>query len=118
MTGDPMTSSHDRLNAFSAAVLDLVDRIPPGRVMTFGAIAEHLGQGGPRGVGGVMARHGYDVAWWRVVRANGTLPTYLMIDAQPHWIIERTPTRRGLVNVRAASWWPRNEPASHDQYAI
>jgi alkylated DNA nucleotide flippase Atl1 len=112
MTGNPMTDGHDRFSAFSTAVLDLVDRIPPGRVMTFGAIAEHLGQGGPRGVGGVMARHGYDVAWWRVVRADGTLPAYLMIDAQPHWIIEHTATRHGLVNVREALWLPSSEPAT------
>jgi hypothetical protein len=58
-----------------------------------------------------MARHGYDVAWWRVVRVDGTLPTYLMINAQPHWIIERTPTRRGLVNVHKALWLPSAEPA-------
>lgn len=96
----------DPLEELSDLVLDVVDRIPPGRVMTFGAIADHLGRGGPRGVAGVMARHGFEVTWWRVVRADGTLPPYLMVDAQPHWLIEGTPIRRGLVDVRQALWLP------------
>ena len=91
---------------FAAAVLDVVDRIPPGRVMTYGDIAEYLQRGGPRGVGGVMAREGAAVTWWRVVRANGTLPAHLVVDAQEHWYIEGTPLRRGVVDVEAARWWP------------
>jgi alkylated DNA nucleotide flippase Atl1 len=91
---------------FSAAIADLVDRIPPGRVMTYGAISEHLGYGGPRGVGGVMSRDGLAMCWWRVVRADGTLASHLMIDAQQHWSIEGTPTRRGIVDVTRALWCP------------
>ncbi|MBE7161262.1 MAG: MGMT family protein, partial [Williamsia herbipolensis] len=83
---------------FAALVLDVVDRIPPGRVMTYGDIAEYLQRGGPRGVGGVMAREGAAVTWWRVVRANGTLPAHLVVDAQEHWHIEGTPLRRGVVD--------------------
>lgn len=91
---------------FAAAVLDVVDAIPPGRVMTYGDIAEYLQRGGPRGVGGVMAREGAAVTWWRVVRANGTLPAHLVVDAQEHWHIEGTPLRRGVVDVATARWWP------------
>jgi alkylated DNA nucleotide flippase Atl1 len=91
---------------FATLVLDVVDRIPPGRVMTYGDIAEYLQRGGPRGVGGVMAREGAAVTWWRVVRANGTLPAHLVVDAQEHWHIEGTPLRRGVVDVEAARWWP------------
>ncbi|MGZ8176550.1 MGMT family protein [Williamsia sp. SKLECPSW1] len=91
---------------FAALVLDVVDAIPPGRVMTYGDIAEYLQRGGPRGVGGVMAREGAAVTWWRVVRANGTLPAHLVVDAQEHWHIEGTPLRRGVVDVEAARWWP------------
>ncbi|HVU92490.1 MAG TPA: MGMT family protein [Jatrophihabitans sp.] len=91
---------------FTADVLAVVDRIPAGRVMTYGAIAEYLGRGGPRGVGGVMARDGAAVAWWRVVRANGTLPAHLMPDAQEHWYVEGTALRRGIVDVVQAAWWP------------
>ena len=91
---------------FTEDVLAVVERIPPGRVMTYGAIAEHLGRGGPRGVGGVMARDGDAVPWWRVVRANGTLPAHLMMDAQEHWYVEGTALRRGIVDVAQAHWFP------------
>jgi alkylated DNA nucleotide flippase Atl1 len=100
----------DAYEEFSAAVLDIVDAIPAGRVMTYGLIAELLGTGGPRGVGAVMARDGRSVPWWRVVRANGTLPAHLMIEAQQHWYLEGTATRRGIVDVGQALWWPRTAP--------
>ncbi|MGF1429968.1 MGMT family protein [Kitasatospora sp. LaBMicrA B282] len=61
------------LPPFAELVLDLVDRIPSGRVMTYGDVAEYLGQGGPRQVGRVMTLYGGTVAWWRVVRADGAL---------------------------------------------
>ncbi|WP_442910961.1 MGMT family protein [Kitasatospora sp. NBC_01266] len=61
------------LPPFAELVLELVDRIPPGRVMTYGDVAEYLEQGGPRQVGTVMARYGGTVAWWRVIRADGAL---------------------------------------------
>ncbi|MEU0498775.1 MGMT family protein [Mycobacterium sp. NPDC006124] len=96
----------DAYDGFVEAVLGVVDRIPPGCVMTYGDIAGYLLQGGPRGVGGVMARHGLAVTWWRVVRANGTLPSHLMIEAQTQWLHEGTPLRRGIVDVDAARWWP------------
>ena len=58
---------------FASSVLDVVDSIPPGRVMSYGDIAEYVGQGGPRQVGQVMALWGGGVPWWRVVRADGAL---------------------------------------------
>lgn len=80
-------------------VLDLVARIPPGRVMAYGDVAacladseipeesgepgdpgERGGPGtpaeavrlGPRQVGRIMALYGGGVPWWRVLRADGT----------------------------------------------
>lgn len=62
------------------AVLDVVEAIPAGRVMTYGAIAEvvgHvLGRGGPRQVGTVLSRAGSGVPWWRVVNASGAPPRH------------------------------------------
>jgi len=52
-------------------VLALVDRVPQGRVTTYGALAREVGRGGPRQVGRVMSLHGDAVAWWRVVHADG-----------------------------------------------
>ncbi|GAA1269047.1 hypothetical protein GCM10009665_67030 [Kitasatospora nipponensis] len=61
------------LPPFAELVLDVVDRIPAGRVMTYGDVAEYLEQGGPRQVGRVLALYGSAVAWWRVIRADGAL---------------------------------------------
>src|SRR5579875_3811942 len=57
---------------FVGDVLDVVDAIPPGRVMSYGDVAACLGRGGPRQVGRVMAVWGGAVAWWRVVHADGS----------------------------------------------
>jgi alkylated DNA nucleotide flippase Atl1 len=56
---------------YAERVLDVVEHIPPGRVLAYGDIAELLGEGGPRQVGHVMAVWGSAVSWWRVVRASG-----------------------------------------------
>ncbi len=56
---------------FAERVLDLVDTIPPGRVLAYSDVAAMLGEGGPRAVGTVMARFGSGVPWHRVVRADG-----------------------------------------------
>ncbi len=57
--------------AYVEAVLRAVERIPPGRVATYGDLAAAVGRGGPRQVGTVMSRFGAAVPWWRVVRADG-----------------------------------------------
>jgi alkylated DNA nucleotide flippase Atl1 len=57
---------------FAERVLDVVERIPPGRVLSYGDIADLLGDGGPRRVGRVLGRDGSAVPWWRVLRADGT----------------------------------------------
>ncbi|HUP99399.1 MAG TPA: MGMT family protein [Aeromicrobium sp.] len=96
------------MDDFTEAVLAFVERVPPGRVVTYGLIADHLGnagyRGGARHVGRVMSLEGAAVPWWRVVRADGTLPPHLMVDAQQAWAEENTPVRRGRVDVRAAIW--------------
>ena len=89
---------------FTERVLELVERVPPGRVVTYGLIADAIGHGGARQVGRVMSLEGAAVSWWRVVRANGTLPSHLMTDAQQHWQDEGTPVRNGRVDVPAALW--------------
>jgi alkylated DNA nucleotide flippase Atl1 len=57
--------------AYALSVLDLVARIPRGKVMTYGDVAEYLGSGSARTVGMVMAKHGHEVCWHRVLRASG-----------------------------------------------
>ena len=56
---------------YAISVLELVARIPRGKVMTYGDVAEYLGSGSARTVGMVMAKHGREVPWHRVLRASG-----------------------------------------------
>jgi alkylated DNA nucleotide flippase Atl1 len=90
-------------------VLSLVERIPPGRVMSYGAIADYLGQGGPRQVGTVMAQYGGGVPWHRVVTANGRTPPGHEREALRRLRAEGTPLRGDKVDMREAAWYPRSE---------
>lgn len=89
------------------AVLSIVERVPPGRVTTYGAIADAIGVGGPRQGGAVMAAYGGPVPWWRVVRADGSLPPCHDDRARRAYREEATPLRpSGRVDLKAAAWWP------------
>ena len=92
-------------------VLGCVERVPRGRVTTYGAIAEAvgavLGGGGPRQVGSVMSAYGGPVPWWRVVRADGSLPPSHQGEARQAYLEEATPMRpSGNVDLRRAFFRP------------
>ncbi|MEU0394272.1 MGMT family protein [Streptomyces sp. NPDC006208] len=98
---------------YAERVLEVADLIPSGRVMTYGDIAEWLGEGGPRQVGRAMALYGGAVPWWRVVRADGTVLPGHEIEALQHYRAEGTPLRdapRGAddhvprIDMRRARW--------------
>jgi alkylated DNA nucleotide flippase Atl1 len=96
---------------YTEKVLACVERIPPGRVTTYGAIAEvvgaELGGGGPRQVGAVMATYGGPVPWWRVVRADGSLPASHQDEARQAYLEEGTPLRAsGRIDLARAFWRP------------
>ena len=78
-------------DGFVEAVLAVVADIPPGAVATYGDVAALLGSRGARAVGQVMARHGSDAPWWRVVRAGGRPPAGHAAAARPHYDAEGTP---------------------------
>ena len=89
------------------AVLSLVEQVPPGRVTTYGSIASHLGSGGPRQVGRVMALHGGPVPWWRVVRADGRPPPCHDGEVVERYRQEGTPLRpTGRLDLERAFWSP------------
>jgi methylated-DNA-protein-cysteine methyltransferase related protein len=92
------------------AVLDLVERIPPGRVMTYGAIADALaeaaGRASPRQVGTIMARYGSAVPWHRVVNATGRLVPGNEEAARRRHAAEGTPMRGDRVDIGVAAWHP------------
>jgi alkylated DNA nucleotide flippase Atl1 len=82
------------IDDYAARVLDVVDSIKPGTVMSYGDVAELLGSGGPRQVGRVLALWGGGVAWWRVVRADGILLRGHERAALARYEAENTPLRQ------------------------
>jgi alkylated DNA nucleotide flippase Atl1 len=83
----------DALPEYAERVLEVAELIPPGRVMTYGDVAEWLEEGGPRQVGRVMALYGGAVPWWRVVRADGHLLPGHELRALDHYRAEGTPLK-------------------------
>ena len=97
--------------AWVEAVLQVVEEIPPGRVLSYGEVAllvaERLGSGGgPRQVGQVMARYGAAVPWWRVVRADGQPVRGLEAEASERLRAEGTPMRGPRVVLAEARYRP------------
>ncbi|GHH81560.1 hypothetical protein GCM10018793_39210 [Streptomyces sulfonofaciens] len=104
---------HGDLPDYAERVLEVAELIPPGRVMTYGDVAEWLEEGGPRQVGRVMALYGAAVPWWRVVRADGALLPGHELDALAHYRAEATPLRQAghaseghmpRIDMRRARW--------------
>ncbi|WLW52362.1 MGMT family protein [Streptomyces sp. SX92] len=91
--GEPVEPA-DALPEYAERVLDVAEGIPPGRVMTYGDVAEWLEEGGPRQVGRVMALYGGAVPWWRVVRADGALLPGHELEALGHYRAEGTPLKQ------------------------
>ncbi|MEV0262655.1 MGMT family protein [Streptomyces sp. NPDC050617] len=103
----------DELPEYAERVLAVAEEIPAGRVMTYGDVAEWLGEGGPRQVGRVMALYGGAVPWWRVVRADGAMLPGSELRALGHYRDEATPLRTAprsaeghvpRIDMRRARW--------------
>jgi len=90
--------------AYVEQVLRLVEAVPPGRVTTYGDLAEMVGRGGPRQVGTVLARHGSGVPWWRVIRADGRPADGLAERALQLLGDEGVPVRDGRVRLVSVRW--------------
>src|SRR5215467_8649119 len=100
---------------FAERVLGVAERIPAGQVMSYGDIAEYLGEAGPRQVGRVMSQWGGGVAWWRVIHADGSFLAGHEREALARYLEEGTPLRRGRdgtitgVDMRRARWLSGDE---------
>ena len=70
--------------AFHRAVVETVRALQPGEVVSYGEVARRAGfPRRARGVGNVLAAcFSDDLAWWRVVRADGKL---VSPNAQRQW---------------------------------
>ncbi|WSS00750.1 MGMT family protein [Streptomyces goshikiensis] len=109
VTYGTMCRMSEELPAYAERVLDAAERIPPGRVMTYGDVAEWLDEGGPRQVGRVMALYGGAVPWWRVVRSDGRPLPGSERRALEHYRTESTPLRETAtgeqrLDMRRARW--------------
>ncbi len=74
-TAKPCRPTYPPLHTY-ATIYAVVQRIPPGRVSSYGRVALLAGfPGQARLVGyalhALQARHGEDVPWWRVLNRNG-----------------------------------------------
>lgn len=78
---------------FVSRVLEVVESIPAGHVMTYGEVAATIGSRAARAVGTVMARYGSEVAWWRVIRSGGHPPLAHEDRALVHYEAESTPLK-------------------------
>ncbi len=59
---------------FEDRVVEVLARLRPGEVVTYGEVASEAGfPGAARAVGTLLARTDVDVPWWRVVTATGRL---------------------------------------------
>ena len=89
---------------YARAVLDVVDRIPPGKVMTYGDVAELMGRGTGRTVGTVLSKHGREVPWWRVVQASGRPAEPHLHEALRLLAAEGCPLSGERVDLERARW--------------
>jgi alkylated DNA nucleotide flippase Atl1 len=94
----------DELTVFAQRVLDAVDRIPRGRVMSYGDVAEFVAMGSARAVGMVMARHGSEVPWHRVLHNDGTCATHKADRQMDMLRAEGVPMLRGRVDMAQGRW--------------
>ena len=85
------------------AVFDVVERIPPGRVSTYGAIGRLVGVG-PRRVARALSQGGGAVPWHRVIRADGSVAEPVRVRQLALLAAEGVPVRSGRVDLAAVGW--------------
>ena len=91
-------------SGFSTQVLAAVAEIPPGKVMTYGDVAEYAGIRSARTVGRVLAADGDLVPWHRVLRADGSLAEHLYTEQRQRLLAEGVRFRGDRVDLTAHRW--------------
>ena len=86
------------------AVFDAVERIPRGRVSTYGAIGELVGIGPRRVARALSSGGGGAVPWHRVVRADGSAAEPVRVRQLELLAAEGVPMRDGRVVLSAVRW--------------
>ncbi len=60
-------------DAFTAAVMAVIERLQPGEILAYGEVATEAGYPGAARAVGNLLRRTPDLPWWRVVTATGRL---------------------------------------------
>jgi methylated-DNA-protein-cysteine methyltransferase related protein len=89
---------------FAEKILACIESIPPGRVMTYGDVAEFVGVRSARTVGRVLARDDGSVPWHRVLRADGSLAEHLYTEQRQRLLAEGVRFRGDRVDLAAFRW--------------
>jgi methylated-DNA-protein-cysteine methyltransferase-like protein len=85
-------------------ILACVESIPPGRVMSYGDVAEFVGSRAVRMVGRVLAQDGATVPWHRVLRADGTCAAHLYDEQRQRLLSEGVRFIGHRVDLAAHRW--------------
>lgn len=103
---------------YARLVLDAIERIPRGYVLTYGDVAEYVGAGSGRVVGNVLHQHGHEVAWWRVLLSTGRPNPASPVRALERLRAEGTPLLPGgeRVDLSAARWDGRRRSPRRSPY--
>ncbi len=82
-------------------MLDVVDAIPEGQVLSYGDVAALAGLSSARQVGLALAQHGHEVPWHRVVMADGSLAAHL--EAEQRALLRAEAVRFAGSSARSSS---------------
>lgn len=101
-----MTPTPGEPTAYAERVLAVIAQIPPGTVMSYGDVAEFMGEGSARAVGRVLFAWGGDVPWQRVVMSTGEPKPHGRDEHLARLREERTPLSAdgSRVDMRRARW--------------
>jgi methylated-DNA-protein-cysteine methyltransferase-like protein len=91
-------------DAVALRILACVESIPPGRVMTYGDIAEYVGVPSPRLVGRVLSLDDGSVPWHRVVKADGTCAPHLDAEQRSRLASEGVRFRGTRIDLTVHRW--------------
>jgi methylated-DNA-protein-cysteine methyltransferase-like protein len=91
-------------DGFAQRILACIESIPPGRVMTYGDVAEYAGTRSARVVGRVLALDHGTVPWHRVLRSDGSLAEHLYSEQRQRLLAEGVRFRGDRVDLANFRW--------------
>jgi alkylated DNA nucleotide flippase Atl1 len=94
----------ERSDALAQRILACIESIPPGRVMTYGDVAEFVEASSPRIVGRVLALDDGSVPWHRVLRADGSLAEHLYTEQRQRLLAEGVRFHGNRVELATCRW--------------